>query len=74
MFYLLRFNSCQRDPSYLPQFNTKALVSQLSHDLDFSLKLNNKTVFVATYGIERVIGNELTDVGDVNNANTLNLI
>jgi len=73
IFYLLRFNSCQKDPSYLPQFNTKALVSQLSHDLDFSLKLNNKTVFVATYGIERVIGNQFTDVGDVNNANTLNL-
>ena len=73
LFYLTRFNSCQNKLYYTPQFNSKALISQLSHEIDFSLELNKNAVFVLSYGIERVIGNEFTDIGDANNPNSTNL-
>ena len=73
LFYLTRFNSCQNKLYYLPQFNSKALISQLSHEIDFILELNKNAVFVLSYGIERVIGNEFTDIGDANNPNSTNL-
>ena len=73
LFYLTRFNSCQKRLYYLPQFNSKALISQLSHEIDFSFKLNKKAVLVVAYGMERVIGNELTDIGDVNQPSSINI-
>ena len=73
LFYLTRFNSCQKRLYYLPQFNSKALISQLSHEIDFSFKLNKKAVLVVAYGIERVVGNEFTDIGDVNQPSSINL-
>jgi len=73
LFYLTRFNSCQNKLYYTPQFNSKALISQLSHEIDFSLELNKNAVFVLSYGIERVVGNEFTDIGDANNPNSTNL-
>ena len=67
LFYLTRFNSCHNKLYYTPQFNSRALISQLSHEIDFSLELNKNAVFVLSYGIERVVGNEFTDIGDANN-------
>ena len=73
LFYLTRFNSCHNKLYYTPQFNSRALISQLSHEIDFSLELNKNAVFVLSYGIERVVGNEFTDIGDANNPNSTNL-
>jgi hypothetical protein len=74
LFYLFRFNSCQKRLYSLPKFNNKALISQVSNEIDFSYELNNKTVCVISYGIERIIGNSFTDLGDNNNPSTINLI
>ena len=74
LFYLLRFNSCQKKLYALPQFNEKALISQLSNEFDFSYQLNEKTVWVLSYGIERVLGNNFTDLGDNVNPSTVNLL
>ena len=74
MFALTRFNSCQKRLYYLPQFNNKALISQISQEIDFSYELNKNTVLVLSYGIERVIGNEFTDKGDADEASSTNLV
>ena len=74
IFYLLRFNSCQKKMYALPQFNENALISQLSNEFDVSYQLNEKTVWVLSYGIERVLGNNFTDLGDNVNPNTVNLL
>ena len=74
IFYLLRFNSCQKKIYALPQFNENALISQLSNEFDVSYQLNEKTVWVLSYGIERVLGNNFTDLGDNVNPNTVNLL
>tara|TARA_Y100000589_G_scaffold327298_1_gene368842 strand:+ start:223 stop:2109 length:1887 start_codon:yes stop_codon:yes gene_type:complete len=73
LFALTRFNSCQKRLYYLPQFNNKALISQISQEIDFSYELNKKTVLVLSYGLERVIGNEFTDIGDSDEASSTNL-
>ena len=74
LFALTRFNSCQKRLYYLPQFNNKALISQISQEIDFSYELNKNTVLVLSYGIERVIGNEFTDIGDGGEPSSINLI
>ena len=42
------------------------LISQLSNELDLSFELNENTYVVLNVGIERVIGNNLTEKGDNN--------
>ena len=42
------------------------LISQLSNELDLSFELNENTYVVVNVGIERVIGNNLTEKGDNN--------
>jgi hypothetical protein len=74
LFYLLRFNSCQKKLYPIPQYNDKALISQVSNEIDFSYELNNNTVLVVSYGIERVIGNSLTDIGDHSEPSSTNLL
>ena len=64
IFALTRLNSCQKAVKALPQIGNQALISQLSQELDFSIELNEKTVFVFSYGIEKIIGNTSTDLGD----------
>jgi hypothetical protein len=66
IFSLTRLNSCQKEMKFLPQYNIKAktLISQFSQELDFSLELNSSATCILTYGIERVIGNSLTGLGD----------
>ena len=36
----------------------------MSQDIDFSLQLTKNVIAVASFGIERVIGNDQTDLGD----------
>ena len=74
MFYLARFNSCQRKLYYIPQFNDKALISQLSNEIDFSYEMNENAVLVLSYGIERILGNSYTDIGDNDEASSTNLL
>ena len=74
LFFLLRFNSCQKKLYSIPQYNDKALISQVSNEIDFSYELNNNTVLVVSYGIERVIGNSLTDIGDHSEPSSTNLL
>ena len=66
IFSLTRLNSCQKEMKFLPQYNIKpvTLISQFSQELDFSLELNSSATCILTYGIERVIGNSLTGLGD----------
>ena len=64
IFALTRLNSCQRELKALPQIGNQTLISQLSQELDFSIELNEKAVFVLSYGIEKIIGNASTDLGD----------
>jgi hypothetical protein len=63
---LSRLNSCQKEIKALPQYNLNptTLISQFSQEFDFSLELNPSTTFIFSYGIERIIGNSLTGIGD----------
>tara|TARA_B110001454_G_scaffold213735_1_gene232409 strand:+ start:2056 stop:3990 length:1935 start_codon:yes stop_codon:yes gene_type:complete len=66
IFSLSRLNSCQKEIKALPQYNLNptTLISQFSQEFDFSLELNPSTTFIFSYGIERIIGNSLTGIGD----------
>ena len=66
IFSLSRLNSRQKDIKALPQYNLNptTLISQFSQEFDFSLELNPSTTFIFSYGIERIIGNSLTGIGD----------
>ena len=64
LFSLTRLNSCQNKIKALPQIGTQALISQLSQEIDFSIEINKKTVFVFSYGFEKIIGNQKTELGD----------
>ena len=72
IFSLTRLNSCQKNLKALPQIGKQALISQLSEELDFSIELNKKTVVVLSYGIEKIIGNASTDLGDNSDATATN--
>ena len=64
LFSLSRLNSCQRSPSLTPVLGREAVLSQFSQEFDASLSLSEDAVLVLGYGIERVIGNEVTNLGD----------
>ena len=72
IFSLTRLNSCQKNLKALPQIGKQALISQLSEELDFSIELNEKTVVVLSYGIEKIIGNASTYLGDNPDATATN--
>jgi len=63
-FTLTSINSCQKSLKTFPVFSDEALINQTSFVTDLSLEINHKAVLVMSYGMERVIGNELTDLGD----------
>ena len=73
VFSLTRLNSCQTKFYPVPQIGSRALISQLSQEIDFSYQLFKNTVLVLSYGIERVIGNQLTDIGDNSEYSSTNL-
>ena len=64
MFYLTRLNSCQKYLTPTPIIGKKALISQFSQEIDFSLEINKKTSLILSYGIEKILGNSSTDIGD----------
>ena len=68
IFLLTRFNSCSNSFSYFPKYNLEMLISQLSNEIDLSLELNENTYMVLNVGIERIIGNNLTERGDNNSS------
>jgi hypothetical protein len=45
----------------------------VSQEIDFSLQLSKNVVAVASYGIERIIGNDQTNLGDAESSSSTNL-
>ena len=72
IFSLTRLNTCQKDLQILPQIGSQALISQLSEEIDFSIELNEKAALVLSYGIEKVLGNASTNIGDSPEATSTN--
>ena len=64
IFSLTRFNSCQKSLKALPQLGEQAIISQLSEEIDLSIEISKKAILVFSYGIEKVLGNASTDIGD----------
>ena len=64
IFSLTRLNTCQSEIKILPHIGSETLISQFSEEIDFSVELNEKSTFVFSYGLEKVLGNASTDVGD----------
>ena len=67
-------NSCQKSIKTLPQIGNQALISQLSKEVDLSVELNDKTSIVLSYGIEKILGNTSTDIGDNPEATSTNIL
>ena len=63
-FTLTKANSCQKSLEFLPVFSNQALINQTSFISDISYELNKKSNLIMSYGIERVKGNILTDLGE----------
>ena len=72
VFSLTRLNSCQRELSILPRLGSQALIQQVSQEIDISFELTQKAVLVMSYGIEIILGNEFTDLGDAPDASSTN--
>ena len=64
IFSLTRLNSCQKEFNLFPQAGSQVLISQISEEIDFSFELSKKAALVLSYGIEKVLGNSYTDIGD----------
>jgi hypothetical protein len=64
IFSLTRLNTCQKDLNILPQMGSKAIISQLSQEIDLSFEVSEKAALILTYGIEKVLGNAYADIGD----------
>ena len=72
IFSLTRLNSCQKNLNALPQIGEQALISQLSEEIDLSIELSENTVLALSYGIEKILGNASTDIGDSPEATSTN--
>ena len=64
IFLLTRLNTCQKDLNILPHMGSEVLITQLSQEVDLSYEITDKAALVLTYGIEKVMGNKYTDIGD----------
>ena len=64
IFSLTRLNTCQKDLNILPHMGSEVLITQLSQEVDLSYEITEKAALVLTYGIEKVMGNKYTDIGD----------
>ncbi len=64
LFTLTQINSCQKSFEFIPLFSDDAFINQSSLIVDMSCELNPKTSMVMSYGLERVKGNELTDLDE----------
>ena len=74
LFFLTRLNSCQKSIKTLPQIGNQALISQLSEEVDLSVELNDRTSIVLSYGIEKILGNTSTDIGDNPEVTSTNIL
>ncbi|MFL2563598.1 MAG: hypothetical protein ACJ0QR_00045 [Flavobacteriales bacterium] len=72
IFSLTRLNSCQKNLKALPQLGEQALISQLSEEIDISIDMSTNTTLVLSYGIEKILGNASTDIGDSQEATATN--
>jgi hypothetical protein len=72
IFSLTRLNTCQKDLKILPRIGSQTLISQLSQEIDFSIELNEKATLVLSYGLEKILGNSSTDIGDNPEATSTN--
>ena len=72
IFSLTRLNSCQKNLNALPQVGEQALISQLSEEIDLSIDMSTNTTLVLSFGIEKILGNASTDVGDSQEASASN--
>ena len=72
IFSLTRLNSCQKDLKVVPQIGNQALISQLSEEIDFSIEMSEKSALVLSYGVEKILGNTSTDIGDSPEATSTN--
>lgn len=72
IFSLTRFNSCQKNLKMVPQFGSQALISQISEEIDISIEISQKSAFVLSYGVEKILGNASTDIGDSQEATSTN--
>jgi hypothetical protein len=73
LFSLTRINACRDDFRWAPELNLNSLLTQGSQEIDFSLQLSKNVVAVASYGIERIIGNDQTNLGDAESSSSTNL-
>ena len=64
IFSLTRLNTCQKDLNILPNMGSEVLITQLSQEVDLSYEITEKAALVLTYGIQKVMGNKYTDIGD----------
>ena len=72
IFSLTRLNTCQKELKLLSQMGNQTLISQLSEEIDLSIEMNEKTALVLSYGIEKILGNSSTDLGDNPESTTTN--
>ena len=72
IFSLTRLNTCQKELKLLPKIGNQTLISQLSEEIDLSIEMNDKTALVLSYGIEKILGNSSTDLGDNPESTTTN--
>ena len=48
----------------LPVINSSAFIRHFNQQFDLCYELSKRTTFVFKYGIERILGNEFTDIDD----------
>ena len=64
LFSLTNYNTAQDFFSILPVTNSSAFIRHFNQQFDLCYELDKTTAFVFKYGIERVLGNEFTDIDD----------
>ena len=64
LFSLTNFNTAQEFFSILPVINSSAFIRHFNQQFDLCFEISQQTTFVFKYGIERVLGNEFTDIDD----------
>jgi hypothetical protein len=73
-FSLTRLNSCHKYLKLVPQIGSQALISQLSQEIDFSIEMSEKYALILSYGVEKILGNSSTDIGDSPEATSTNTL
>ena len=64
LFSLTNYNTAQDFFSILPVINSSAFIRHFNQQFDLCYELSKTTAFVFKYGVERVLGNEFTDIDD----------